>query len=172
MRELRHNTFTRNLFSILPITLLYISVLNEFDANYLNIQYLSFNFSYILIFYWSLKRIKYFSYLAIFFAGIINDAVSGLPVGLSSLIYILICIAAAYLRSITLRPNIINDWIYFLFTVSIVNTIYYLIISYVFLTEINYKFLLTNNFSTFLLYFFCQFIFGTYYLYFIGRNDV
>ena len=47
--------FSRKLLSLGPIILLYISVLNEFDFNYLNLKYFSFNFPYILIFYWSLK---------------------------------------------------------------------------------------------------------------------
>ena len=38
-------------YSWLPIIVLYISVLNEFDLNYLNIDHFFFNFPYILIFY-------------------------------------------------------------------------------------------------------------------------
>jgi rod shape-determining protein MreD len=172
MKELRKNIFAKNFFSLLPIILLYLSVLNEFDANFLDIDYLSFNFSYILIFYWSLKKIKNFNYIQIFFAGLINDVVNGLPVGLSGLSFLLICAATLYLRSITLRPNILNDWIYFLFTISFVNTIHYLIISYIFTINLNYEFLLVNNLSTFLLYFFSHFIFGLYYEIFIGKSDV
>ena len=33
-----------------PLFLLYISVLNEFDFNYLQLTYFSFNFPFILIF--------------------------------------------------------------------------------------------------------------------------
>ena len=42
--------FSRKLLSLGPIILLYISVLNEFDFNYLNLKYFSFNFPFILIF--------------------------------------------------------------------------------------------------------------------------
>ena len=45
------------IYSWLPIIVLYISVLNEFDLNYLNIEYFSFNFPYILIFIFLLKNI-------------------------------------------------------------------------------------------------------------------
>ena len=38
-----------------PIILLIVSVLNEFDFNYLNLKYFSFNFPFILIYFWSLK---------------------------------------------------------------------------------------------------------------------
>ena len=41
-------------------------------------------------------------------AGLINDTVVGLPLGLSSLSYMLICIATSYFRNITIRPNQTN----------------------------------------------------------------
>ena len=40
-----------------PVFILFISVFNEFDFNYLNYKYFSFNFPFILIFYLSLKRV-------------------------------------------------------------------------------------------------------------------
>ena len=97
-----------------PVILLFISVLNEFDFNYLELKYFSFNFSYILIFYFSLKKHESLGYVYIFVAGLFNDVVVGTPLGISSLIYLLLCGAAAYLRNITLRPNLIKDWIFFL----------------------------------------------------------
>ena len=72
------------IYSWLPIIILYISVLNEFDLNYLNIDYFSFNFPFILIFYFALKEYNKFDYLFVFFAGLINDTVVGLPLGMSS----------------------------------------------------------------------------------------
>ena len=47
-----------------------ISVLNEFDFNYLGFDFFSFNFSYILIFFWSLKKISHFGYGMVFIAGL------------------------------------------------------------------------------------------------------
>ena len=47
-----------NLLTYAPLLLLFISVLNEFDFNYLELKYFSFNFPFILIFYWSLKKLK------------------------------------------------------------------------------------------------------------------
>ena len=46
----------------LPTLVLFISVLNEIDLNYLEIEYFSFNFVYILIFYWTLKNPYYLNY--------------------------------------------------------------------------------------------------------------
>ena len=113
------------IYSCLPIIVLYISVLNEFDLNYLNIEYFSFNFPYILIFYFSLKEYLHFDYLLVFLAGLINDTVIGLPLGLSSLSYMLVCIFASYLRNMTIRPHLIKDWFYFLFVISLINSINY-----------------------------------------------
>ena len=51
-------SFFKKILSLFPIILLFVSVLNEFDFNNLGLKYFSFNFSYILIFYYSLKKIK------------------------------------------------------------------------------------------------------------------
>ncbi len=116
--------FSRKLLSLGPIILLYISVLNEFDFNYLNLKYFSFNFPYILIFYWSLKGEGRLSYVLVFFAGLINDVVIGLPLGISSVTYLFICVFAVYLRNITLRVSLIKDWFFFLFTILVINSIH------------------------------------------------
>ena len=53
------------LYGWLPIVILYVSVLNEFDLNYLNLEYFSFNFPFILIFFFTLKDFKHFDVLEI-----------------------------------------------------------------------------------------------------------
>jgi|TARA_B110001452_G_scaffold63986_1_gene50748 rod shape-determining protein MreD len=135
-----------------PIVLLFISVLNEFDFNNLGLKYFSFNFSYILIFYYSLKKSESLGYGLIFIAGLFNDVVTGTPIGISSLVYLFLCGAATYLRNITLRPNIVKDWIFFLFTILFVNSIAYLILTFIFSYEINYIDQAINITFTFLLY--------------------
>ena len=172
MTGLRRNTIFSNFLKITPIILLFFSVFNEFDANYFGIPYLSFNFAYILIFYCTLKAIDYFGYGLIFLAGLVNDTVIGLPLGLSSFCYMLICIFSSYLRSITLRPRMIKDWIFFLITISVTNSIYYLVLSFYFVIELDYRFLLVNNFTTFLFFFFFYSFFGLYYKKFLGKSDV
>ena len=123
-------TFRNKLLSSAPLILLYVSVLNEFDFNYLNYKYFSFNFPFILIYYWSLKRSESLGYGFIFIAGLFNDVVVGFPIGLSSLTYLIICGFAAYLRNITLRPNTFNDWLFFLLTILVATSInYFLLIS-------------------------------------------
>ena len=146
--------FSRKLLSLGPIILLYISVLNEFDFNYLNLKYFSFNFPYILIFYWSLKGEGRLSYVLVFFAGLINDVVIGLPLGISSVTYLFICVFAVYLRNITLRVSLIKDWFFFLFTILVINSIFYSILVVFFNVKINYYDLLFNVLYTFLFYYF------------------
>ena len=129
MTSLKTRGFYYKIYSLLPIIFLFVSVLNEFDLNYLNLDYFSFNFPFILIFFFTLKDFKYFDYLLVFFAGLINDTVVGLPLGISSLSYMLICIATSYFRNITIRPSPIKDWFYFLFVISFLNSINYSILT-------------------------------------------
>ncbi len=135
-----------------PIILLFVSVLNEFDFNYLELKYFSFNFPFILIFYWSLKKEDSLGYGLIFIAGLINDVVVGFPIGVSSLGYLLICGFAAYLRNITLRPSVLKDWLFFLVTILVVNSLIYSLLVMFFLTKINYNDVLVNLLFTFLFY--------------------
>ena len=113
------------IYTWLPVLFLYISVLNEFDFNYINIEYFSFNFPFLLIFYFAVKEYSRFDFLLVFIAGLINDTVIGLPLGISSFSYILVCIFASYLRNITIIPNLIKYWFYFLFVISLINSINY-----------------------------------------------
>ena len=154
--------FLFRIYSWLPIIILYISVLNEFDFNYLNIEYFSFNFPFIMIFYFTLKDSLHFDYLLVFIAGLINDVVIGFPLGISPLSYVLICFFSSYLRSITIRPNIIKDWFYFLFVISLINSLNYTVLFLIFSYELNLTYYLVNNFFTFLLYIFFTQIFNYY----------
>ena len=140
------------LYTWLPILALFISVFNEFDLNYLNIDYFSFNFPFILIFYFALKEYQRFDYFLVFLAGLVNDTVVGLPLGLSSLSYILICIFATYLRNITISPNLIKDWFYFLFIISLINSINYSVLFLFFSYELDITLFIVNNFFTFVFY--------------------
>jgi len=146
-----------------PIILLVVSVLNEFDFNYLNLKYFSFNFPFILIYYWSLKRSGTIGYGLIFFSGLLNDAVVGMPIGLSSLGYLLICGFSAYLRNITLRPSLVKDWFFFGFTILVVNSVLFISMSLFFEVEIIYTNILVNILFTFLFYVFFSNIFDYYH---------
>ena len=152
MSSLNKSGFSKILFSYFPTLILFLSVFNEHDFNYLKIQYFSFNFVYILIFYWTLRSPNQLGYISIFLAGIINDVIMGLPIGISSLCYLLICSVTAYIRNITLIYNFINDWISILFTLLLINSIQILILDLVFNYNLDYLSYLINSGFTFLLY--------------------
>ena len=80
MSSLNKSPFLRIFLSYLPIIMLFFSVFNEFDFNYLKLDYFAFNFVHLLIFFWTLRNPDHLGYLAIFFAGIINDVVIGIPI--------------------------------------------------------------------------------------------
>ena len=152
MSSLNKSSFFKIFFSYFPTLILFLSVFNEHDFNYLKIQYFSFNFVYILIFYWTLRSPNQLGYISIFLAGIINDVIMGLPIGISSLCYLLICSVTAYIRNITLIYNFINDWISILFTLLLINSIQILILDFIFNYNLDYLSYLINSGFTFLLY--------------------
>ena len=152
MLSFKKNNWIYRVYTWLPVLLLYLSVLNEFDLNYMSIEYFSFNFPLLLIFYFALKEYGKFDFLLVFIAGLINDTVIGLPLGISSFSYIVVCIFAAYLRNITLSPNFINDWIFLLFTLLLVNSIEVIFLDLIFSIQVNYtKYFVVTGF-TFLFY--------------------
>ena len=160
MSSLNKNTLIRSLLFYLPVFFLFLSVLNEIDFNYLEIKYFSFNFAYILIFYWTLKNPRYLSYGSIFLAGLINDVVVGIPIGASSFCYLLICAVTAYLRNITITPNFINDWISLAFTILLVNSIQVISLDFIFSIEVNYLRYIINSGFTFIFYPIFSFLFN------------
>ena len=161
IRFQKKNLFYK-VYTWLPILALFISVFNEFDFNYLNIDYFSFNFPFILIFYFALKAYQRFDYFLVFLAGLFNDTVVGLPLGISSLSYILICIFATYLRNITISPNLIKDWFYFLFIISLINSINFTVLFLFFSYELDITLFIVNNFFTFLFYIIFSIFFKRY----------
>ncbi len=172
MTELRSKNFLRKILSQTPLILLFISILNNYDFNYLGLKYFSFNFSYILIFYYSLKKSESLGYIYIFVAGLFNDVIVGTPIGLSSLMYLILCGAAAYLRNITLRPSLIKDCIFFLITILILNSLLYIILNFIFSYQLNFFDQLINITYTFLLYFVFSNLFDFFEHYFVGKSNV
>ena len=168
MTRLTRKTSILKIYSWFPIIILYISVLNEFDFNYLNLKYFSFNFPFILIFFFTLKDFKNFDYFLVFIAGLFNDTVVGLPLGISSLSYLLICIATAYIRNITIRPDQLKDWFYFLFVITLINSLTYSILSLFFSFDLDLMSYMVNTFFTFSFYI----IFASAFKYYLkGLND-
>ena len=172
MTGLRNKDFIKIILSKTPIILLFVSVLNDYDFNHLNLKYFSFNFSYILIFYYSLKKSESLGYIYIFIAGLFNDVVIGTPIGLSSLMYLILCGAAAYLRNITLRPSLIKDCIFFLLTILIINSLLFITLNFIFTYQVNYFDQIINTSYTFLFYFLFSNLFDLFENYILGNNNV
>ena len=139
--------------SIFPVVILFISVLSNSKYNFIyDENNLSFNISYIIIFFWSLKRPEYFGYGFIFFAGILHDVIQNNPLGISSVEYLLICVLTAFVRRRIILQNLIYDWVFFLISILIAGSINYIILVFIFDVPIIYNSLLLGLFATFLLY--------------------
>ena len=132
----------------------------------------SFNFTHILIFYCSLRKKFSIGYGYIFIAGLINDVVIAIPLGLSSLIYLIICSFASYLKNITLRPSLTKDWIYFLITILVVNSFSFTMLTIIFSYTQSYTDILINSFYTFLFYIVFAYCFKILETKIFGKSDV
>ena len=152
MSSLNKSSFYRIFFSYFPLILLFFSVFNEIDLNFLEIENFSFNFVHILIFYWTLRNPNFLGYIPIFLAGIIDDVIIGIPMGISSFCYLLICSVTGYIRYITLSPRFINDWLSFLVTILLINSIQVIILDLIFFIDVNYMSYLINTGFTFIFY--------------------
>jgi rod shape-determining protein MreD len=165
--KLKNKEIREKLLRQMPLILLFISVLNNFDFNYLGMKYFSFNFSYILIFYFSLKRSNSLGYINIFIAGLFNDVVNGSPIGMSSLMFLFLCGVGAYLRVITLRTSLFKDWVAFVGAILILNSLLFIIVNLFFSFEISFINQIVNIIFTSLLYFLFSFIFS----FFLGNSN-
>ena len=148
--------FKRNFFSrfigLIPLLILFFLAFSETDFNFEKLSFLSFNLIYIIIFYWVLKNPDILGYGFIFLAGIVNDVVIGLPIGVSSVTYLILAGFAAYIRYLTVQPSLIYDWIVFVPSIAVTNSVYFYILRIFFDIKINYVALVLNTGVTILLY--------------------
>ena len=142
-----------SIVNLFPLIVLYYLSLSEIDTHFSNMfEILSFNLQIIIIYYWMLKNSNVLGNGHIFFAGIINDVVQSLPIGISSLDYLLLSAIAVFIRNRTIIYNLIYDWISFFIAILIVGSINYIILVYIFNIPIVYNSLLLGLFATFLVY--------------------
>ena len=151
MRTSKSNLFGR-ILSFIPLLILFFLAFSETDFNFEKLSFLSLNLIYILIFYWVLKNPDILGYGFIFLAGIINDVVVGLPIGVSSATYLILAGFAAYIRYLTVRPSLIYDWIVFVPSIAVTNSVYFYIIKIFFDININYITFALNTGITILFY--------------------
>ena len=114
-----------NIVNLLPLIVLYYLSLSEIDTHFSNMfEILSFNLQLIIIYYWMLKDESILGNGHVFFAGIINDVVSGLPLGVSALTYLTVSFVAMYVKNVTVNITLFTDWFTFLIAVFFSNLIF------------------------------------------------
>ncbi len=148
--------------SIPLITLYYLSI-SEIDTHFSNMfEILSFNLQIIIIYYWMLKNSSVLGNGHIFFAGIINDAVMGLPLGISSISYLTVSFVASYIRQVTVNMSLFTDWFTFILAIFFSNLVYLILILNFSDLQVSYVDMSYNAFFTFLFYPFIWTIFNFY----------
>ena len=141
--------FKLNFISLIPILLLFIISLN--GNSVIDFRFFSVNIHYILIYFWVLRRPQLMGIGYIFLSGIITDVVLGLPIGTSSLTLLVIAGVAAYVRVVTVRVSLVNDWLSFIPALLIANFVYFLVL-YFSNYPIDYLYLFNNSIFTLFFY--------------------
>ena len=134
---------------ILPLLLLFFISLN--GNSIIDLKYFSINVHYILVYYWVLKRPQALGYGFIFLSGIITDVIIGLPLGINALTLLVVASVAAYVRVVTVRITLVNDWVSFIPALLLANLVYFISLHYS-NYEISYLYLFKNSISTFIFY--------------------
>ena len=136
-------------FEWVPIFLLFFITLN--GKSVIDFKILSINVHYILIYFWVLRQPQALGYGFIFLSGIITDVVFGLPIGVSALALLAVAAVAAYVRVVTVRISLVNDWISFIPALLLANFIYFMSL-YFSNYSIDYLYLFKNSIFTFIFY--------------------
>ncbi len=145
--------FYQFLLNSFPLILLFFFALTGFSLSFQFFKInISFNFIHLIVFYWVLRKPEMLGYGLIFFAGVINDVVQNLPIGISSINYLLLCVIASFFRTRTLVPNLIYDWVLFFIAILIVSSIHFSVLAIIFDGNIKYGTLMSSAFFSFLIY--------------------
>ena len=161
-----------NFINLFPLITLYYLSISELDTHFSNMfEILSFNLQIIIIYYWMLKNSSVLGNGHIFFAGILNDVVMGLPLGISALSYLSVSFTASYIKQVTVNMSLFTDWFTFLLAIFFSNLVYLILIHN--FTEIKISFVEVsyNAFFTFLFYPFIWAVFNFYKKIMILRSD-
>ena len=136
-------------FELLPLILLLFISLNGNST--IDLKLFTVNFHYIIVYYWVLRQPESLGYGFIFLSGIISDVVFGIPLGVNALSLLVIAATAAYVRVVTVRITLINDWISFIPALLFANFIYFLSL-YFSNYSVDYFYLFKNSIFTFAFY--------------------
>ena len=143
------NQIKNKFLEMLPLLVLFIISLN--GSSVISIKFFTINIHYILVYYWVLRQPQSLGYGFIFLSGIISDVVLGYPLGINALSLLFVAGVAAYVRVVTVRITLINDWISFIPALLIANFVYFISL-YVSNFSIDYLYLLKNSVFTFIFY--------------------
>ena len=152
-----YRNFTKKTFSLFPLLILFFISLN--GNSVINFTFFSVNIHYIVIYFFVLRHPENLGYGFIFLSGIIADIVFGLPLGVNALCALIISATATYVRNVTVRITLINDWISFIPALLIANLVYSIVL-YFLDYPINYLSLFIDTISTFIFYPILWFIFS------------
>ena len=141
--------FWEKFINMLPLIMLFFISLN--GSSVINIKFFSINIHYILVYYWVLRQPQSLGYGFIFLSGLISDVVLGFPLGVNSLSLLFVAGVAAYVRVVTVRITLINDWISFVPALLFANFVYFISLYYS-NYSIEYFYLLINSIFTFIFY--------------------
>ena len=167
-----YKNFRASIVNLLPLLILYYFSISEIDTHFSNMfEILSFNLQIIIIYYWMLKNSNVLGNGHIFFAGILNDVVMGLPLGISSISYLTVSLVASYIRQVTVNISLLTDWFTFLLAIFFSNLVNLVLIINFTSLPISYVDVSYNAFFTFLFYPFIWTIFNFYQKIMILRND-
>ncbi len=155
-----------------PLILLYYLSISEIDTQFSNLfEILSFNLQIIIIYYWFLKDASILGSGHVFLAGIINDVVMGLPLGLSSISYLIVAFIATYIKNVTVNFSLFTDWFTFILAIFFSNLSTMILLSNWSDIIITYTDLFYNAFFTFLFYPALWLIFDVYKKLMVVRDD-
>ena len=141
--------FWGKFIDILPLIMLFFISSN--GSSVINIKFFSINIHYILVYYWVLRQPQSLGYGFIFLSGLISDVVLGFPLGVNSLSLLFVAGVAAYVRVVTVRITLINDWISFVPALLFANFVYFISLYYSNYSN-EYFYLLKNSIFTFIFY--------------------
>ena len=141
--------FKYKLIELIPLLLLFFLAFT--GSSVIDFNFFTISVHYILIYYWVLRLPEALGYGFIFLSGIITDVVLGFPIGVNALSLLVISGVAAYVRVVTVRITLINDWVSFIPALLLGNLIYFLTL---FFSDysIDYLYLFKNSIFTFAFY--------------------
>ena len=145
------------IFELIPLLLLFFISLN--GNSVFDFRFFSINVHYILVYYWVLKRPQTLGYGFIFLSGIITDVIIGLPLGINALTLLVVASVAAYVRGVTVRISLFNDWLSFIPALLIANSVYFIVL-YLSNYSIDYLYFFKNSIFTIIFYPLLWLIFG------------